>query len=250
MAILDQFLWFSYGLLCGILLLVAFLNQRLKSFPLFFYLLGWYFVAFLVEFAIKDGSDAVWLWSMLLMNVVSCLLEIAVLYAVARDLFFSHTALATRLESLPRYMLAVLILFSTILAALIPAPSQVMARRVLMRIWFAQNCIEVGLLVDLALFAGALGISWKRLHAGVVLGWGVGSLAHILAMVLLSRLGRSFMLSAEVLGQIGLNVCALLWLRYTLHPEQSRNYAAETLPEVLDLHEHANELQVMLRGKF
>ena len=250
MAILDQYLWFSYGLLCGILLLVAFLNQRIKSFPVFFCLLGWYFVAFLVEFTVKDGSDAVWIWSMLLMNGVSCPLEIAVLYAVARDLFFSHPALTTHLKPLPRYVLAVLILSSTILAALTPTPSRVMARRMLMRIWFAQDCVEVGLLVSLVLLAGTLGISWKRLQAGVVLGWGISSSVSILAMLLLSRLGRPFMLSADVLHQVGFNICALLWLRYILYPEQARRCAVTSLPVGLNLNDEAEKLQVILRGQF
>ena len=249
MAIIDQYLWFSSGLLCGILLLVAFLSRRLKAFPIFFCLLGWYFVEFLVQFTIKDRADAVWLWCTLLMNGVSCLLEIAVLYAVARDLFFSHAALRTPLKSLPRNVLAVFILCSTILAALTPAPSQVMVRRVLIRILFAQDCSEVGLLISLVLFAGTLGISWKRLHAGIVLGWGIGSSLNILAMLLLSRLGWSFVLSADVLRQVGFNICALVWLRYIVRPEQPRHYAAPTLPVALELQEQAEKLRVILRGQ-
>ena len=249
MGILDQYFWFSSGLLCGILLLIAFLNHRLKTFPIFFCLLGWCFVEFLVEFTIKDRSDAVWLWCTLLMNGISFPLEIAVLYGVARDLFFSHSALTTRLKSVPRNVLGVLILFSTILAALTPAPSQVMARRVLMRLWFAQDCIEVGLLVCLVLFAGTLGISWKRLHAGVVLGWGISSSANILAMLLVSQLGWSFMLSAQVLREAGFNICALIWLRYVFHPEQAHNSAAPSLPVGLNLNEEAEKLQLMLQGR-
>lgn len=249
MIIIDQYLWFSYGLLCGILLLVAFLNQQLKTFPVFFWLLGWYFVAFWVEFAItvQNRSDAVWLWCVLLMNVVSCVLEIAVLYGVAKGLFFSPSALATRLKSLPRYVLGIFILISTILAALTPAPSQVTARRVLMRVWFAQNCVELALLLTLVVFAGTLAISWKRLHAGVALGWGIGALVNILAQLLLSRLGSSFMLSEEVLSQVGLNICALVWLQYVLRPEQVRNSSVSTPPAAQDLRQQAEKLQVILR---
>ena len=250
MAIIEQYLWFSSGLLCGSLLLVAFLNQQLRTFPKFFCLLGWLFVEFLVEFTIKDRSNAVWLWCILPMNGVSCFLEIAVLYAVARDLFFSHSALTTHLRSLPRNVLGLLVLSSTILAALMPAPSQVMARRVLMRISVAQDCVEVGLLLSLLSFAGILGISWKRLQAGVVLGWGIASSVDILAMLLLSRLGWSFLLSAEVLSLVGFNICALIWLRYIFRPEEPRNCAAPGLPAALNLHEQAEELQVILRGQF
>ena len=247
MGIIDQYLWFSYGLLCGILLLVGFLNQRLKTFPIFFCLLGWYFVAFLVEFAIQNRSDAVGLWCTLIMDGVSFPLEVAVLWGIARDLFFSHSSLTTRLKSLPRNVLGVLVLLSTVLAALTPAPSQVMARRVLMRLWFAQDCLEVGLLVCLMLFAGTLGISWKRLHAGVALGWGLSSAVDILAMLLLSRLGRSFMVSADILRQIGFNICALLWLRYIFLAEQAR--AGIAAPPIVDLHDQAEKLQLMLRGQ-
>lgn len=249
MIIIDQYLWFSYGSLCGILVLVAFLNQKLKTFPVFFWLLGWYFVAFLVEFTItvQNRSDAIWLWCILLMNAVSCFLEIAVLYGVAKALLFSPSALATRLKFLRRYVLGGFILLSTILAALMPAPSQVTARRVLMRIWFAQNCVELGLLLTLIVFAGTLAISWKRLHAGVALGWGIGALVNILAQLLLSRLGSSFMLSEEVLSQIGLNICALVWLRYVLRQEQGRNYAVPTLQAAQDLHQQAEKLQVIVR---
>ena len=231
------------------MLLVAFLNHRLRTFPIFFCLLGWYFFEFLVQFTTKDCSDAVWLWCTILLSVVSFPLEIAVLYTVARDLFFSHATLTDRLESLPRYVLAVFILSSVVLAALAPAPSQVMARRVLIRIWFGQDCIDAGLLVSLVLFAGTLGISWKRLDAGVVVGWGIGSSVNILAMLLLSRLGRSFMLSTDVLHQVGFNICALLWLRYILHPEQAHNRPVPSLPVALNLNEQAEKLHEMLRSQ-
>lgn len=250
MIIIDQYLWFSYGLLCGILLLAAFLNRQLKTFPILFWLLGWYFVAFLVEFTItvQNRSDAVWLSCILLMNAVSCVLEIAVLYGVAKTLLFSPSALATRLKLLPRYVLGIFILISSILAALMSTPSQVMARRVLMRIWFAQNCVELGLLLTLVVFTSTLAISWKRLQAGVALGWGIGALVNILAQLLLSRLGSSFMLSEEVLSQIGLNICALVWLQYVLHPEQQRNCAVPTPQAAQDLRQQAEKLQVILRG--
>lgn len=247
MGILDQYLWFSSGLLCGLSVLIAFLNHRLKDFPIFFCALGWCFVTFLVEFTIRDGSDAVWIWCNLLLNGVSFPLDIAILYRLSRDLFFSHSALSTRLKSLPRNVLGVLILLSTIVAALTPAPSQVMARRLAMRLWLAEDCIELGLLVCLVLFAGTLGISWKRLQAGIVLGWGITSAANILSMLLLIWLGRSFMLSAQVLRNAGFNICVLVWLRYICRPEQARNYSVPTLPVALDLHEQAEKLQVILR---
>jgi len=124
-----------------------------------------------------------------------------------------------------------------------------MARRVLIRIWFGQDCIDIGLLVSLVLFAGTLGISWKRLDAGVVLGWGIGSSVNILAMLLLSRLGRSFMLSTDVLHQVGFNICALLWLRYILHPEQAHNLSIPSLSVALNLNEQAEKLHEILRGQ-
>ena len=235
MGILDQYLWFSSGLLCGLLILIAFLNRRLKDFPIFFCALGWSFVTFLVEFVIRDRSDALWIWCNLVLNGVSFPLDIAILYRLSRDLFFSHSALTTRLKSLPRNVLSVLILLSTIIAALTPAPSQMMARRLAMRLWLAEDCIELGLLVCMALFAGTLGISWKRLQAGIVLGWGISSVANIVAMLLLSWLGRSFMLSAQVLRNAGFNICLLVWLRYICRPEQACNYSVPTLRVALDL---------------
>lgn len=249
MGILDQYLWFSSGLLCGLLVLIAFLNHRLKDFPIFFCSLGWCFVTFLVEFTIKDGSAALWIWCSLLLNGVSFPLDVAVLYGVARELFFSHSALTTRLKSLPRNVLGVLILLSTLVAAITPAPPQTMVIRVAMRLWLAEDCIEFGLLVCLVLFAGTLGISWKRLRVGIVLGWGISSAINILAMLLLSRIGRPFMLPAQVLRNAGFNICVLVWLRYIFRPEQPCNYSVPTLPEALDLSEQAEKLQLMLRGR-
>jgi hypothetical protein len=249
MGILDQYLWFSSGLLCGLLVLIALLNHRLKDFPIFFCSVGWCFVTFLVEFAIKDRSDAVWVWGNLLLNGVSLPLDIAVLYWVARDLFFQHSALTTGLKSLPRNVLGVLILLSTTIAALTPAPSQMMARRVAMRLWLAEDCTEVGLLVCLGVFAGALGISWRRLQAGIVVGWGISSAVNILAMLLLSQRGRSFMLSAQVIRNAGFTVCILVWLHYVLRPEQSRKCEVPALSATLDLGEQAEKLRLMLRRR-
>ena len=250
MAILDLYLWFSMGLLSGLLLFIAFLNHRIKDFPIFFCALGWCFVTFLVEFALQHASYAVWMWSQLILNGVAFPLDIAILFGVAKNLFFSNSALTTRLKSLPRNVLGVLILFSTIVAALTPEPSQVMVKRVAMRLWFAEDCIEVGLLVCLVLFAGTLGISWKRFQAGVVLGLGISSAVNILAWLLLSRMGQSFMLSSEVLRYAGFNICALIWLRYVFHPEQAHNSAAPSLPVGLNLNDEAEKLQVILRGQF
>jgi len=122
-----------------------------------------------------------------------------------------------------------------------------MARRLAMRLWLAEDCIELGLLVCLVLFAGTLGISWKRLQAGILLGWGISSAANILAMLLLSRMGHTFILSAQVLRNAGFNICVIVWLRYIFRPEQPSNYSVPTPPVALNLHEQTEKLQLMLR---
>jgi len=243
MLLLNQCLWFSGGFLCGVLMLVGFLNKRLKTFPIFFWLNGCYFLQFLVQFIIQDCSDILWAWLAILMTGISFPLELAVLYEVFRKLTPPQSALATRLAPISKNVLAVLVIFSTVLAAVTPMGSQVAVRRVLMNLWFAQDFLEVGLLLFMLVLSFTVGISWRRLHAGVVLGFGITTSINILEMQLLSRPG---LVAATFFRGVGFNICALLWLWYVLRPEPAENRSATGLAFLLNVNQDAETLRAML----
>src|SRR5215469_8649216 len=204
-------------LLCGVVLLLGFRKRRIKEFPLFFAFLASKIIEFLVMFPIRYG--VVWRSCTLLAVEISFALELAMLYQLAAMLVFSNSLLAQRLTRFRRRVLATLIFLAALVAALTPATSHFALVRALEQLSIAQDVIELGLLLTLAVVTWVLGISWRSLPAGIARGWGISSSVNIAAMLLLSHMGRSFFLSADTLRMAGFHVCSLVWLWCVVFPE-------------------------------
>ena len=160
------------------------------------------------------------------LGISSCL-QLAVFYEIASTLILPNSRLRNILRNLLRAAAAVTIL----LAAGLSAEFSSFGLRPLTHIFtvlnFSTNLINLGLLFILFLFTKAFRVSWKNLHAGVMLGFAITSSAEIGATSALSAFGMKGVVSSDLIRMSAFIVCTLVWLIYIFLPETNAGFTGE-----------------------
>src|SRR5436309_1919063 len=122
MLFLRYYLWIAPHLICGLALVIAFRRKLHRAHPAFVSLLAFDFffeLWFLWAIALLF-SPAAYKWWIVIDVAATFLLELLVLYELAREVLLARTWMSRIFQPLPRWTAAALVLLAVTLAALIP----------------------------------------------------------------------------------------------------------------------------------
>jgi hypothetical protein len=231
---LRAYLWFAPNVLFAICL-VGLLRRKLqRSYPFLVTYLAFEVIGFVTLFTIDRliahslSSLETYRWVLVVDTGVTAAFQLGAIYELAQKLVLSRSAVATSLRQLLRWSLASLLLISVTSAAMFHQSGLGRVMSAFQTMDFCGSLIGVGLLVILLLFSRALGLSWRSLPAGIVLGFGVNGSAEILAAALISLLGSSGYVAIDSSGYVAIDIVrmtaahirAVIWLVYILRPER------------------------------
>ena len=235
------YLWIAPNVLCAVALIIGFRRKRLHALPWFFSSLG-YFVLQAVAGVAVFHSGITYRWFVLFTELASSAFELAVIYELANKLILFHFS-RTAVRLLSRWTLAALLLLATIAAALFYPHVQV--GRVPMTLSLATNLVAVGLLLALLLVTRVVGVSWRRLPAGVAVGQGISATGELAGAALFGQPGRAIL--GDNIRLVSWHVCVLVWLFYLLLPEKPENVGEAAL-QISELSAYPQELHKMVRS--
>jgi hypothetical protein len=242
-----HFLFLYFWIAPHALLLLAiagFLRRRLhKRLPFFFTYLVFELFCFAVLVTVYfrwHALDRAHV-SPLYYGILNCgiaaglILVLASLYELTKELGLSRPPFVGHLRLTLRCALAVLVLVSAVVSALITRPDIDQLVSIFQTVDFSANLLKIGLLLVLAVFTRVLGFSWKGLPAGIALGFGVSAAAEMSASALLAELGKPAYVPIDVLRMAAFHLCVVIWLFYILRPQEHTNPKAKTSPEELEV---------------
>ena len=244
MLYLRYYLWIApYLLLCA-LLIVGFRRKLHKQAPVFFY----FGVAEIVLFAALLAvsllfSLSTYQWCLVFGESITYSLELCVVYELARQLLFSRSFLARRLDGVLRWSAASHLLMAGILSALLSQPGTARVWSAFQILEVSANLLKIGFLFTLLLLTSTLGISWKTLLSGIALGFGVSAGVQMATAALLSSTGRGHHVALDMINMAAFHLCVLIWLVYVLRTEEPHGLGGR-LPQS-DLELWNQELQRM-----
>jgi hypothetical protein len=248
MLFLRYYLWVVPHLLLGILLPLAWRRGWHKRLPIFFAFLVFTVVDFLVLFALSrlvgPSSIEVYRWALVLGLAVGSLLQLAVLFELARELLLSRTLLASTLRPLLTWTLGGLVLVAAAVSASFAAIGLQRTTRIFQVVDFSSSLIQVGLLLVLLLFSRALQISWRSWATGVAVGFGISACVNLATAALRSGLGKSAVIAVDITQMSALHVSVVVWLIYVFLPDRTPAFSGRGFGES-DIHLWDHELQRM-----
>lgn len=166
------------------------------------------------------GLLEVYRWIVVAGIPLSSCLQIAVLYEVSRTLISQESRVSVLLRPVMRWTIAVLVLLASVIAAMFSESGLQRVIHAFEALDFSANLINLGVLLVLLAFTRSLNISWKRLSAGIVLGFGIASSAEMGATSFISALGVRGIIPSDVVRMAGFLACTLVWLVYIFLPEK------------------------------
>ena len=175
MLFLRYYLWIAPEVICGLCLLIAIRKKLYRHFPVFTTLL---FFDSVVELSVTlvlgfFFSQSVYRWWLVLDTTAVFTLEVFLLYEITAQLISPIPAFRRAFQPLPRWTAAVMVLVATGSAAFIPQTAREQALNIFHTLGFGANLVTIGLLLGMGLCTRVLGISWRGISAGIVLGLGV-----------------------------------------------------------------------------
>ena len=174
---------------------------------------------------------------------ISRLLELAVIYEIAAKLVFASPYLTKSLHELLRWAAALSLLSASALSASLSRPGALIMN-VIHTLEFSTNLIAGALLLILLLFTRALKVPWKRLPAGIALGFGVFAPLDMTASALYSALGRPGYFTVDMIHMAGFQICTAIWLVYVLPAGELRT--TSRAPQLVELEQLDKQAQTTL----
>ena len=247
MLALRYYLWIAPDILCGIALFIAVRRHLHRRFPAFITLLSFCLIELLTGAVIGVFfSISIYRWWLVIDVAAVFLLEIFVLFEIAREALLSCLSPRRAERPLPWWAAAALIPIAAALAMLVPETAQGLATNLFQALNFALNLIVATLLLAMLLLTRILGISWRTIPAGIVLGFGVAAITEVASSFLMAELGRSAYIKIDVVRMIAFHLCALIWLLYVLLAERQKAPIAPQL-HISVLQGQVDDMQAFFR---
>lgn len=250
MPFIRDYLWIAPHLLLLFTLIAILCSKRHRQYPLFVAYLALQLAYFASAFT-EDrlifrhlASRNLYLWTLIVGLGFSAVAELAVLYKLTTELIFSRLRIASTLKAVVRWGLAFLLLLGTVVAASLGSSSTERLITVFQNLNVIVYLIALGLLLGIILLTKTLSISWRSVHAGIALGFGISAAGELAGSGVLSQLGKnkSGYIAADLVRMSAFHVCALIWLIYVLLPEK-RQLGRTPALSVTELENRAAELQ-------
>jgi hypothetical protein len=211
-------LWISQPILQATIVLALYRRKLHKQFPVFFI----YTVAQLAFFAL---SFPIHTNSAIYFDVYYCSVAFNVIFAfkiireVFLDVFHPYPALKDLGTALFKWAAMIMILVSVVMISVTPGWDDPVKHTILV----VRRCVDViecGMVVFLLAFCQNLGVSWRRVSFGIVLGFGVFSGAELLTYALYSGF-HIHGITTNLITMIAYETSLALWLAYSLLPLQA-----------------------------
>jgi hypothetical protein len=228
----SQALWLT-GLLVHSLLVVVLLAKKLWiRFPYFLgyvcfgLVTGW---GFYVTLYLARAFPLFYFYAYWVCEGIGILLGLGVLYEVFRILLQSHTGLHRLAKIAFQVTIALLIIFSCVVAYAQPSAESSRLMAAVLMAEEAARVLEIGLLVFLFIFSTAFGLHWRQHVFGIAMGLGLFVAVELIGIAVRTRFGVGITDSFNLARVMAFDCSLLIWTGYLLLPE-SVTSAAE-LPQ-------------------
>lgn len=254
MFFLRTYLWIAPHLLLLVTLFSIFYRKRHRQHALFVaYLalqLAYFVSAFTEDFLIFRhlASRNSYLWTLIVGLGISAVTELAVLYKLTTELIFSRLRNTSALKTVLRWGVAFLVLLGTVVSASLASSSTERLIIVFQTLNVIVYLIALGLLLGVTVLTKILSISWRSVHAGIALGFGISAAGELAGSGVLSHFGenKSGYIAADLVRMSTFHVCALIWLVYVFLPE--KQFGRAPALSVTGLENRTTELQRIVEG--
>jgi hypothetical protein len=239
MLILRWYLWIVPHLLCGVVVVLAIKRRVHRRFPAFIALLSFSFVfelgvAMVITFLFPQP---IYKWFVVVDVAATFCLQLFVFSEILRELLSSNESVTQILQHWPRRTAAALTLTAVFFAAFLPVTAREQVMNVFQTLNFGVNLVAIGLLLAMGVLTRVLGISWRSVPAGIVLGLALAAVGDIGSSALMAQLGRQAYIALDIARLVGFHVCTLVWLVYVLLPERAAQHLSGANVEVSDSQE-------------
>lgn len=229
------------------LVLVLFVRRRLgKLYPFFLaYLISQlvYFGASLAVYfwALSDPARLTgkYQWVVTYGVAFGALFEFGVLYELTDQILLSRLTHADSFRRLLRWTVTTLVLGGSAISAVLTRVDLSHAMRAFQGLNLWVNLIKVGFLAALVLLTRVLNVSWKRLSAGISLGFGISAVAEFGATAVFSTTGS---VTVDIVRMAAFHICVVIWIIYLARLDNSRPVARSQVP-FEQLERHVEELR-------
>lgn len=226
---LIRILWVAQLTLKSALAVTLLVRKAWKTFPAFtayalFSLLSGIWSFFVYG---SYGSSRLYAYSYVVVEAVSVLLGIAVLYEIFLQLFSSQPAL----RNLARYLLCltVILLFTFGMVVIYThAPGLKYVKVAISVSEEAARTLEVGLLLFLFICSGTFGLHWRQPVFGIAVGMGLYTTVQLVMMMVWGRELSTGGGIIAIAGPLAFTLSLITWIGYLARPEQA---AVHDLPE-------------------
>jgi|SRR2546423_2573393 len=249
MIFVSYYLWIAPRILLAIFLIYLLRRKLQKQLPIFTVFVVFELIQFSALFAVFLQSPfpaVTYRWLLLVSQVISSILELAVIYELANELIFARSSLASVLRPVLRGILAILLLAAAIGSGFFRGISIYRLTNVLGVVDFSSNLIQAGMLLALFVFARVLRVSWRDWVPGVALGFGIAASIDLASAALRAAFGTDSIIAVDRTQMAAYHVCVVIWLVFLFRSETT-----PALPDVKltlsDLEPWGEELQKMVR---
>lgn len=234
---LTQVLWVAQLLLLGFLAIVLVAKKAWRSFPFFTVYSLFNLLSGVIEFFLYK-SPRLYMYVYIVIEILSILLGLGVLYEVFIQLFSSQRALR-KLATFFLCLAVVLLVALSVSVVYLHAPGfrdvflhAPALKNLLSAIVISEEAaraLEVGLLVFLFACSTAFGLQWRQPIFGIALGLGVFTTVQLIIMTVWTYIiGSPNYTIIGVVDLLAFNFSLILWIGYLAAPEQ---IAATEVPD-------------------
>lgn len=253
MFFLRWYLFVAPSVLLGFCAFLLWRKRFYRKYPIFAAYVGFQLLQFVVLFTtdllipLSLASMATYRWLLVLATGGVAVLQIGVLYELGSELLLSRSSPANSLRPLLRWSLASALLIAVGSSALFPRTGLEHVMLAFQILDFASNLLAVALLLALIVCTRALHLSWRRLPAGIALGFAINASAELAGSALLSVLvGRARYIATDLIRTGSYQVCVLIWLIYIFLPTKPLGFTGRR-PDRAELEAWDQDLQKMVR---
>lgn len=231
MLFLRWYLWVVPNVLSLLCALILARRKQWKAFPAF----TLYLVLQVLEFVGLMAADLLivgsvfslptFRWMLVILESVEAVVQLFVIYELAKHLLLSRPSSAKILSSSSRIIFAALLLFTAGFAAVLPQNGLDRVMAVFQILDFAASLVTMGSIIALLLCTRALSISWRSMPAGIALGFGIITAAELISSPLLPAMAVHQFIPTDFFRMGADHVAVLVWLVYILLPEPASRYS-------------------------
>lgn len=225
--IIWYYLFVAPHLLQTVLTYIAVRRGLFKRFPAFLLYTTYEAIQFPVSFFVVETyglSGATYFHVFVVDFVVSAVLRFGIIYEVFKHLLSAYPAVRSSAAVFFRWVFALLLLASVILALSARGEGPSSPLKTLFVADRTVSIVQCGLIVGLFLFSSYLALSWNNRVFGIAFGLGIFTTVQMAATALNVQFPTVDRTTIDLLTMGTYHICVLLWMYYLLGPEKGPGF--------------------------